>query len=102
MVEDCAVETEEVTGDHGREDAMELRDRLRLYKGGTGGISSEEECAKPATDGLRDDFLIVPVRSSVWTFVELFHALSRDFSVGFESYLLEAGDDSGVTLLLYL
>lgn len=64
-MEDCAVETEEVTGDHGREDAMELRDRLRLYRVGTGGISSEKECDRPATDGLRDDFLTVPDRSSV-------------------------------------
>ena len=31
FVEEWAVDTEEVTGDHGREEAMELLDALRLY-----------------------------------------------------------------------
>jgi len=38
-----AVDTEEVTGDHGRDDDIELLDKLRLYaspSGGTGGMSS--------------------------------------------------------------
>lgn len=38
-----AVETDDVTGDHGRDDDIELLDKLRLYgsaSGGTGGISS--------------------------------------------------------------
>ena len=38
-----AVDTDEVTGDHGRDDDMELLDELRLYEslsGGTGGMSS--------------------------------------------------------------
>ena len=72
-----------------------------MYKGGTGGISSAEDRGRPDTDGLRGDFLIVPERSSGSTLVELFHA-GLDFSVEFASIFLEAGDDSGVRLWLYL
>ena len=31
LVDEGAVEAEDVTGDHGREDAIELRDTLLLY-----------------------------------------------------------------------
>ena len=97
VVEDCAVEVD-VTGDHGREEAIELRERLRLYSGGTGGISSEVRGRD--TDGLRGDCLTVPVRSSPSILVELFHA-GRILSVELASTRLE-GELSGVRLLLYL
>ena len=95
-VEDCAVEAEDVTGDHGREEAIELRDRLRLYIVGIGGISSVDVRGRPETEGLRGDCLIVAARSSTSTFVELFHA-GRDLSVAFASALRD-GDESGVRL----
>ncbi len=97
VVEDCAVE-EVVTGDHGREEAIELRDRLRLYNAGIGGISSVEVRGRE-TDGLRGDCLIVPLRSSS-TLVELFH-VGRLLNVVLVSAFLE-GELSGVRLLLYL
>lgn len=95
------METEDVTGDHGREEAIELRDRLRLYIGGTGGISSAELRGRPEMDGRRGDCLMVPPRSSFSTLVELFHAGRDDLIVDFASGFLD-GDESGVTLLLYL
>ena len=96
-VEDCAVEAEDVTGDHGREEAIELRDRLRLYIVGIGGISSVDVRGRPETEGLRGDCcLTVAARSSTSTFVELFHA-GRDLSVAFVSALRD-GDESGVRL----
>ena len=88
-----------MTGDHGREEAIELRDKLRLYMVGTGGISSEVR-ARPETEGRRGDCFTVP-RSSFSTLVELFHA-GRDLSVLFGSPLLRDGDESGVRLWLYL
>ena len=43
-LDDWAVDAEDVTGDQGLEDAIELRETLRLYcisREGTGGVSSE-------------------------------------------------------------
>lgn len=66
------MDTDEETGDHGLDDAIELLETL-LFDGvfmlGTGGTSSSE---RPNTEGRRD--LIVCARSSSATRVELFHA----------------------------
>lgn len=102
MLEDCAVDTEDVTGDHGRDDAIELRETLRLYvgySGGTGGISSECRYA-PVREGRRGEDLRVADRSSDSTLVELFQAgllLSVEFTSSRSSFCAD-GDDSGVRL----
>ena len=84
-----------MTGDQGLEEAIELRDRLRLYIVGTGGISSDVR-GRFETEGRRGDCLTVPPRSSFSTLVELFHA-GRSLSVVFASPLRD-GDESGVRL----
>jgi hypothetical protein len=99
-VEDAAVDTDEVTGDHGREDAL---DTLLLYcgpRGGTGGISSDRP---PAVDGCLGGVAFrVRARSSADIFVELFHSCftCRVFTVGESagSSFTSLGDASGVRL----
>lgn len=97
---DPAVETEDVIGDHGRDDAIELLETLRTYgeepEGvvciGVGVTPSERDC--PMTDGRR--------RRSSLIFVEEFHGdfdgvfLPLIVTFGSGSSLLDAGDDSGV------
>lgn len=102
------MDIDEVTGDQGREDAFELR--LRLLREGVLGT-------RGAYSGERIDFvfgrfggvgLMVATGSGASTFVELFHGCLSIFSftVEFESSIrsrrLEAGEDSGVRLWLYL
>lgn len=104
VLEVCVVETEDVTGDHGREEAIELRDALRLYSGGTGGMSSDRRYVLDDMDGRRGDDFTVPERSSPSTLVELFHA-GLFFSVAFNSILSSRfadGDESGVKLCVCL
>ena len=102
LFEEWAVETEEVTGDHGLEDAMELRETLRfegvlllLFSEGTGGTSSERR----NTDG-RLDLTVCPFSSSSIR-VELFHAgrlFNGELSIRCGSNFLIDGDESGVKL----
>jgi hypothetical protein len=100
------VDTEDVTGDHGREDAIEVRDKLRLN---TPLIEVVISPYAPAADGdrLGGVAFTVDVRSSESTFVELFQ---RCF-IGAEAeavWVLELytfvprGEESGVRLRLYL
>jgi len=62
---------EDVTGDHGREDAIEVREILRLN---TPLMEAVMSLYAPAADGdrLGGVAFTVDVRSSVSTFVELF------------------------------
>lgn len=60
----CVVDTEDVTGDQGREEDMELRDALRLYIGGTGGMSSDPRYTLDDMDGRRGDDFKVPDSAS--------------------------------------
>lgn len=103
------MDADEVTGDQGREDAFELR--LTLLREGVLGT-------RGAYSGVRTDLafarfggvgLMVPAGSGASsTFVELFHGCLSDFSFTVEfgssirSRRLEAGEDSGVRLWLYL
>ena len=97
---DVAVETEDVIGDHGRDDAIELRETLR-----TCGEEPEAViCMDPGvTPSERDGPMMegLRVRSSS-TLVEEFHGsfdgvfLLFIVMFGFGSSLLNAGDDSGV------
>lgn len=93
--DDWVVEvTEDVTGDHGREEPTEALETLREYG----------ESPLPyglGTDGRRT--FIVPARSSSCTLVEPFH-LGRPFSVGSVSGPRERmrAADSGVILCVCL
>lgn len=95
------MDTEDVIGDHGREEAIDVREALRRW--GVLGMSSDRRYIGE-TDGLRDDDLVVAARSSSSTLVELFHAgLFKVLPPMPElSSLLVDGDDSGVRLWLYL
>lgn len=101
------MDTDEVIGDQGLEDAFELRLRLREGVLGTRGPYS----------GVRTDLafgrlggvgLMVAVTSGDSTFVELFHGcfnvfgFTVEFGSSIRSRRLEAGEDSGVRLWLYL
>lgn len=97
-MDDCAVETEDVTGDHGLEEAIELRERLRLY--GDAPLVAEELSSICLTTALETRRCEVPftvlVFSSTSTRVELFQAGRLLFTVPFIANL--DGDDSGVRL----
>ena len=82
-----------MTGDHGLEDPIELRETLLLYIG-TGGTSSEVRNAFEV-EGRR--CLMVGRSSCSVTFVELFHA-GRLLSVALASNLFDEGELSGVRL----
>lgn len=102
------MDAEEVTGDQGREDAFELR--LRLLREGVLGTRGPYSGVR--TDLAFDRFggvgLMVAAGSGASTFVELFHGCFSNFSftVAFGSSIrsrrLEAGEESGVRLWLYL
>lgn len=101
--EDCVVDTEDVTGDHGREEAIEVREKLRLNIPPMEGISPYV----PAADGERLGGVPFTVddRSSESTFVELFQRCLGGAVVAvrdLESSFVPRGDESGVTLTLYL
>lgn len=100
IIDEWAVDTEDVTGDHGLEDATELRDTLRMYgpfSEGRGGMSSEYRYKGAETRRWVGDFT-VPPRSSDSTLVELFHT-GRPLSVELLSSALCAdGEVSGVRL----
>lgn len=97
---DAAVETEEVIGDHGRDDAIELRETLRTYgeepEGvawrGVGATPSERD--GPMTDGRRRRSWSILVEEFHGDFDSVFLPLIVTFASG--SSLLDAGDDSGV------
>lgn len=73
--EDCVVDvTDDVTGDHGREEPMEALDALREY----GESPVAYGLMAPVIDGLR---CFAAARSSSSTLVEPFH-FGRPFSVG--------------------
>src|SRR6266404_4178339 len=97
---EAAVDTEDVTGDHGRDDAIELREALRRYGDEPegvacmgAGITLSERCGR-ITEGRRG-------RSSS-TFVEEFHGcfdgvvLPFIVMFGSGSSPRGAGEDSGV------
>lgn len=76
--EDWVVDPEEVSGDQGREEVIDVREILRLYgvpRGGTGGTSSGWLLYVPVAEGARRGGVpfTVSERSSGSTFVELFH-----------------------------
>jgi hypothetical protein len=97
---DATVETEDVIGDHGRDDAMELRETLRTYGEEPEGVAcmgpgvTPSERDGPTMEGRR--------RRSSSTLVEEFHGnfdgvfLPFIVTFGFGSGLLDAGVDSGV------
>jgi hypothetical protein len=100
-----AVDTDEVTGDHGRDDANELLDRLRGPliddgMGGTGGASAWARAYNPYADGRLDgDGFMVRMDSSI--LVEAFHGGFVPFIVPFVGSLERLdkdGDESGVRL----
>lgn len=107
-LDDGAVDIDEVTGDHGRDEAfeLELRDRL-LWDGvkGTKGGRSEE-----ITDlavGRLDGAGFTVATPSVSTLVDAFQGCLADFCLmvtlaSSASGRFEAGEDSGVRLWLYL
>lgn len=69
---------EDVRGDHGRDDAMEVLDKLRLYgvpgpMGGIGGIGISAYI--PAAEGVLLAGEILTVESEGSTFVELFQGV---------------------------
>jgi len=102
------VEFDEVIGDQGRDDAIETLERLLLDgvpMEGTGGISSWWWLKYPVDDGgLRGMPLIVELRSSWSTFVELFQRCLREFVpredadklLSVFSSLKARGEESGV------
>jgi hypothetical protein len=96
--EDCVVDTEEVTGDQGREDAIDVREKLRLK---TPPIVDDISLYVPVADGdrLGGVPLIVVLRSS-WTLVELFQIGFDDPVRALASTLPPCGEESGVTLWL--
>lgn len=99
------MDTDEVTGDHGRDDANELLERLRGPliddgMGGTGGASAEARVYKPYADGrLGGDGFTVRIDSSI--LVEAFHGGFMPFMVPFVGSLERLdkdGEESGVRL----
>lgn len=101
-----AVEDDDVNGDQGREDDIELLDKLRRYGAARGGTGGASPCGwyNPAIDVFLDIIcLIVILRSSVGsTLVELFHlcleGVGLPFKVRSPSCLPELGNGSGVRL----
>jgi hypothetical protein len=101
----------EVTGDQGRDEAIELRDKLRLYVlaiGGTGGISLGLPYIPVTAGRLGGEARMVPVFSAGCTFVELFHLLlGTEGSLLFDldcgrSARVNLSGDSTFKLWLYL
>ena len=107
LTEDCAVEAEDVTGDQGREEAIELRETLRLYGVLLTELSGERSSRKwycPAFESLRCPAgrIVFPLASSS-TLVELFHLGRLIFKVKLLLTSAERdGDESGVRLWLCL
>jgi hypothetical protein len=95
---------EAVNGDHGLEDARELRDILLLPgKGGTGGISlAENEWLRCVALARFRGALIVGTPSSGSSFVELFHLGALTLTPCSSTTRRTEGDDSGVKLWLCL
>jgi hypothetical protein len=93
------VDTEEVTGDHGREDAIEVREKLRRK---TPLMEEAMSPYAPAADGERLGGVpfTVDVRSIASTFVELFQRCFMGPTVPVRelSTFVPRGEESGVTL----
>lgn len=108
-LDDGAVDMDEVTGDHGRDEAfeLELRDRLLWegVQGATKGGRSDEmtDLAVGRLDGVG----LTVASASDSTLVEAFQGCLADFCLmvtlaSSASGRFEAGEDSGVRLWLYL
>ena len=103
---DAAVETEDVIGDHGRDDAIELRETLRTYGEEPEGVAcigvgvTPSERDGPMTDGRRGRSSLILVEEFHGSFDGVFLPLIVVFESG--SSLLDAGDDSGVRECEYL
>lgn len=104
--EDCVVDApDDVTGDHGLEDAIDVLERLLLY----GDSPLVEALIAPLNDGVmvplidgRRCFIVPPRSSTPSTLVELFH-FGRPFRVGSVSgALLIKAAASGLMLCEYL
>ena len=103
LTDDCAVDAEEVTGDQGREEAIELREALRLYGVLVTELRGERSSRKwycPAFEGLRCPAgRIVFALASSSTLVELFHFGRFILKVKLLLTSVERdGDESGVKL----
>jgi len=90
------VETDDVSGDHGREDAIDVRERLLRYCPLE--LTDEVPSYIPTAEGALFDEVLVALIVVASTFVELFQGclLLRFFSVRSTRTFL--GDESGVRL----